>query len=61
MLIRGALIREGRLVQNESKGGALNGGRRLLERGCLIEDLRYTVYVYIQHIFLWKTTVVHYY
>ena len=32
VLIRGALIREGRLVQNGSKGGRL------------IEDLRYTVY-----------------
>ena len=42
VLIRGgALIREGRLVQNGSKGGRLIGGRRLFERGRLIEDLRY--------------------
>ena len=40
MLIRGALIREGRLVQNGSKGGRLIGGRRLFEMGRLIEDLR---------------------
>ena len=45
MLISGgALIREGRLVQNGSKGGRLIGGRRLFERGRLIEDLRYVQY-----------------
>ena len=36
----GALIREGRLVQNGSKGGRLIGGRCLFERGRLIEDLQ---------------------
>ena len=41
-LLGGALIREGRLVQNGSKGGGLIGGRRLFERGRLIEDLRYS-------------------
>ena len=40
-LLGGVLIREGRLVQNGSKGGHLIGGRRLFERGRLIEDLRY--------------------
>ena len=41
LISEGALIREGRLVQNGSKGGRLIGGRRLFERGRLIEDLRY--------------------
>ena len=33
MLIRGALIREGRLVQNGSKGGRLIGGGAYLRGG----------------------------